>query len=188
MIPSLERRRAMEAITSVKAHLTSHQTETRFWKAYAKVANGLPIAIRQQGVARALQTEVARAGKQQNEKAQGAWAILEDICKVLLKWYEVANKPAEFKNLFEADTEKAVTETALNIHKLIEQAIALDFCAYTVLQREVIEIVSWLKILSIPHRPKDSEAPDTDDETPEGSVSSDAANDANSAAIEEKSL
>jgi hypothetical protein len=118
--------------------------------------NGLPLAIRQQGLARALQMQMLWAEKQKGKKKQGARAALGDICEGVLAWHEAAGEPANFAPLIdEVQLKEGPNERT---GALIEKAVNLGFWDYAVLQREVIEIVAWLKILSQTYKKKQSHA------------------------------
>ncbi len=152
---SLERGRATKAVNGVHEHLETHPTKTEFWDAYAKVANGLPMAIRQQGFARALQMEVARAEKAKDEKKAGHLAVRSDICAGILAWHDAAGRPTAFNTLVAA-TYAANDQNRASV--LIEQSIRLDFWSYTLLQREALEILAWLKMLCKPHETPNDKA------------------------------
>jgi hypothetical protein len=157
MIKSLERERAATAVRGIRDHLKTHPTKKEFWDAYAKAANGLPMAIRQQGFARAMQMELTLAVKAKDEKKAGRLAVLTDICTGIITWEDAAGKPAGFAVLVTA-INAANAENKATV--LIEQAITLDFWSYTVLQRETLEILAWLKMLCKPHEPpKDAPVP-----------------------------
>jgi hypothetical protein len=185
MVESLERSRAGKAVERINHHLGTHERrKDLFWQDYGNAVAGLPLAIRQQGLARAL-AEV-RAGARKD----GRFAVLGDLCEGILIWFEEARKPPAFTDLearLKSDTQKAAKETAdklealeknteLAIEKkkvereaversaslvaaeaaamaLIEESIKLEFQDYIVLQRECLEILSWLKTLAEPHRP-----------------------------------
>jgi hypothetical protein len=153
MKTSLERARASQAVHRTQGHLRSYPSENDFWDSYCTIANRLPVAIRQQGLARALQMEMLWAGKLRDEKKTGAMAVLSDICAGVLVWRDTAGQPDGFAELIKAIN--LVKRSAPVISALIEQAIALeDFQDYCLLQREVIEIVAWLKMLGELHRPE----------------------------------
>jgi CRISPR/Cas system CMR-associated protein Cmr5 small subunit len=151
MIQSLERSRAEKAVSQISTHRKLNRTQTEFWSTYCNAANALPMAIRQQGIARGMAMGLAKA------KKPGHLDVLDDICKGVLEWYNTAGRPSAFKDLTEAiDKDASKYDEATmkaRVATFIENAIALDFWSYTVLQRECMEILAWLKTLSAPHNP-----------------------------------
>lgn len=159
MIASLERSRAATAVDRIGKH---NAFKPASWGAYAKLANSLPMAIRQQGLARAVAMTVASFAKEKDPlKKLGRASVLDDLCEGILSWHTNAGTPAAFNNLTTAIASTATSDepNAVNIQAracaLIDQSIKLDFWSYTVLQRECQEILQWLKVLSEQHKPKE---------------------------------
>jgi hypothetical protein len=154
MIASIERARAAKAVGRIGQHKDSYGEKTPFWKGYCNVANALPTQIRVQGLARALASAVAAAAKKSGDEEKGCRAVLDDLVETLLSWHATAREPAAFAAL----VDEIRPEYDKRAEHLIKQAIALDFRDYTVLQREVLEGLAWLKTLAAPYKPEGNDA------------------------------
>lgn len=160
MTQDLERQRAQTAVNRVKAHTGKFDPKTKkeFWRFYCGTAHGLPALIRMHGLARALAVEFAASTKGAEDGKKGRLTAIDDIAEGLLTWHSAAKLERfdQFATALGQTRAYDIANMQERTKSVIEALIALDFRSYTVLQREALEILAWLKNLSAPYKPKDS--------------------------------
>jgi len=169
MTASLDGVRAREAVGRIKEHLSVFPEDPReFWRGYCLAVHGLAFEIRRHGLARALATSLAASGS--NNKASdnnarncGRLAALKDIAVGLNGWLNKVPDTTTSESFRVAIKTFCETEDSdynnlrTKAKEAIEQLVDLNFETHGLVQHEVVESIAWLKNLSAPYKPKESE-------------------------------
>lgn len=161
---TLDQARARSALARHQAYpqpAEPHFACPGFWGDYSATANGLPPAIRSNGLILALATEVARAS---GKLEPGQTAMLADLCAYLSEWSR-RSAPSWLPNVQASVTwpklpggeeaagtelrkwQDSVVEAA---QRMLEALIALDESRYQVIGEEALAYLAWLKTLAKP--------------------------------------
>lgn len=160
---TLDQKRAQSALARHQSYPqpdAPHPACPKFWGDYSATANGLPPAIRSNGLILALATEVARAS---GKLDPGQTAVLADLCAYLEKWSEESAPgwlPGRQTAITwpklpagkEAETElrtwrDAVVEAA---QRMLAALIEAEASRYQVIGEEALAYLAWLKTLAKP--------------------------------------
>jgi len=161
---TLDQKRAQSALARHQSYPqpdATHPACPKFWGDYSATANGLPPAIRSNGLILALAAEVARAS---GKLDPGQTAVLADLCAYLSEWSKGsapgwlpdAKVPGAWQTPSNGDkgAEKAHDKWRNDIVKaaqiLLEALIEADASRYQVIGEEALAYLAWLKTLAKP--------------------------------------
>lgn len=157
---TLDQRRAQAAIARHLAYPPDKgEPWGDFWGDYAATANGLPPAIRENGLILALATEIARAAR---KLEAGQIAVLADLCVWLGEWANThrfapgwlptASLPWPARPEDEKKAEAALKSWQESVVAAAQAALAsiivAEFGRYRVIGEETLAYLAWLKTLA----------------------------------------